>query len=286
MSRDVPRSQKPSERGELRAAEQLLPLVDAELRRLAAYRLSQERPGQTLQATSLVHEAWLRIAGWRDRQWHGKIHFFAASAEAMRRILVENARRKERLKHGGGCQRVEVDAVDLACPLPDNVRRHLNNEPVLARPPSKLYRFQKLVRRNKLAFAAGATIAAVLVVAFIVSSSQAVLAAVLLNGIGLSTWQALVATHTKAEALEAKTESVAAQKNAERDQEAEKSMHIEAEHQLYAAKMNLVEEYPAIGRVLAAFRPRCIQPLSQRLAGSRMLILTQAEKIIRADFSG
>ena len=120
MSIHVPQSQEPSERGELHAAEELLPLVYAELRRLAAYRLSQERPGQTLQATSLVHEAWLRIAGSHDRQWQGQTHFFAAAAVAMRRILVENARRKQRLKHGGGCQRVEVDAVELACPLPDD----------------------------------------------------------------------------------------------------------------------------------------------------------------------
>ena len=124
----------------------------------------------------------------------------------------------------------------------DDVLRHLNNEPVVARPPSKLYRFQKLVRRNKLAFAAGATLAVVLVVALVVSSSQAVLAAVLLVGIGISTWQALVATRAKANALEAKTESVAAQKNAERSQEAEKTMRIEAEHQLYAAKMNLAQQ--------------------------------------------
>jgi hypothetical protein len=126
--------------------------------------------------------------------------------------------------------------------LSDDVLRHLNNEPVVARPPSRLYRFQKLVRRNKLAFAAGATIAAVLVVAVVVSSSQAVLAAVLLVGIGISTWQALVATRAKSNALEAKTESVAAQKNAERSQEAEKTMRTEAEHQLYAAKMNLAQQ--------------------------------------------
>src|ERR1039458_468569 len=108
------------ERGEAQTSVELLPLVYDELRRLAAHKLSQERPGQTLQATSLVHEAWLRIEGSHDRQWDGKTHFFAAAAEAMRRILVENARRKQRLKHGGGCQRVEVDAVELACPLPDD----------------------------------------------------------------------------------------------------------------------------------------------------------------------
>jgi eukaryotic-like serine/threonine-protein kinase len=126
--------------------------------------------------------------------------------------------------------------------LADDVLRHVNNEPVVARPPGKLYRFQKLVKRNKLAFAAGATVLAVLVVVAVVSSSQAVLAAVLLAGTGISTWQAVVATRAKANALEAKTESVAAQKNAERAQGAEKSMRIEAEHQLYAAKMNLAQQ--------------------------------------------
>ena len=119
MRIDISESQESRERGELPPAEELLPLVYQELRRLAAHRMAQEAPGQTLQATALVHEAWLRITGSHDRQWHGKTHFFAAAAEAMRRILVENARRKQRPKHGGGCQRVEVDAVDLACPLPD-----------------------------------------------------------------------------------------------------------------------------------------------------------------------
>jgi len=108
------------ERGEAQTSAELLPLVYEELRRLAAHKLSQERPGQTLQATSLVHEAWLRIVGTESREWDGKTHFFAAAAEAMRRILVENARRKQRLKHGGGYQRVEADAVELACPLPDD----------------------------------------------------------------------------------------------------------------------------------------------------------------------
>ena len=109
-----------SECGEAHPSAELLPSVYADLRRLAAHKLAQERPGQTLQATSLVHEAWLRLEGARGRQWDGETHFFAAAALAMRRILVENARRKQRLKRGGGCQRVEVDTVDLACPLPDD----------------------------------------------------------------------------------------------------------------------------------------------------------------------
>jgi len=107
------------ERGEASAAA-LLPLVYDELRRLAAARLAQERPGQTLQATALVHEAWLRLAGFESQHWEGRRHFFACAAEAMRRILVENARRKKRLKNGGGLQRVDVAEVELASPMPDD----------------------------------------------------------------------------------------------------------------------------------------------------------------------
>src|SRR5215468_10387656 len=91
------------ERGDPRAAEQLLPLVYEELRRLAAAKLAQEQPGQTLQATALVHEAYLRLVGAGEEQpWASRGHFFAAAAEAMRRILVEQARRKRSQKHGGG----------------------------------------------------------------------------------------------------------------------------------------------------------------------------------------
>ena len=97
------------------AADQLLPLVYAELRKLAAQRLAHERPGQTLQATALVHEAWLRLAGDdAAQQWNSRGHFFAAAAEAMRRILIEQARRKQRVRHGGGRQRIELDEV---CPV-------------------------------------------------------------------------------------------------------------------------------------------------------------------------
>jgi RNA polymerase sigma factor (TIGR02999 family) len=114
------------ERGEPRAAEELLPLVYDELRRLAAFKLAQEKPGQTLQATALVHEAWLRLVSSNreesEPQWEGRRHFFGAAAEAMRRILVENARRKKRLRHGGALVRVELDEYDsrLACPMPDD----------------------------------------------------------------------------------------------------------------------------------------------------------------------
>ena len=117
---DVTRILHAIERDQAHNSAELLPLAYQELRRLAAYKLAQERPGQTLQATALVHEAWLRIEASHDQQWDGRTHFFAAAAEAMRRILVENARRKQRLKHGGECERVEVDAVQLACPLPDD----------------------------------------------------------------------------------------------------------------------------------------------------------------------
>src|SRR5438876_3937003 len=96
-------------RGDPQAAEQLLPLVYDELRRLAAQRLAQERPGQTLDATALVHEAYLRLVGADQAHWDSRGHFFAACAEAMRRILVENARRKKRARHGGGRARQNLD---------------------------------------------------------------------------------------------------------------------------------------------------------------------------------
>ncbi len=107
------------ERGEPRAAEELLPLVYDELRRLATQKLAQEKPGQTLQATALVHEAWLRLVDEQFR-YSSPRHFFLAAAEAMRRILVENARRKQSPKHGGHLHRVDADHLDLACPLPDD----------------------------------------------------------------------------------------------------------------------------------------------------------------------
>src|SRR5262252_5929222 len=103
------------QQGDPHAAEELLPLVYAELRKLAAERMAQEKPGQTLQATALVHEAYLRLVDDKKAQhWDSRGHFFAAAAEAMRRILVENARRKRGLKHGAGCVRVNLDEA-LAC---------------------------------------------------------------------------------------------------------------------------------------------------------------------------
>ena len=105
------------QQGDPSAAEQLLPLVYDELRKLAAQRLAQEKPGQTLQATALVHEAYLRLVDVQQAQhWNSRGHFFAAAAEAMRRILVESARRRSRTRHGGGRERVELDSAALVAP--------------------------------------------------------------------------------------------------------------------------------------------------------------------------
>ena len=116
---DVTRILSAIEQGDSHAAEQLLPLVYDELRKLAAQKLAQEAPGQTLQATALVHEAYLRLVGAEAEQpWDNRGHFFAAAAEAMRRILVEKARRKQRLRHGGGLRKQSLK----------------NNEPAVADP--------------------------------------------------------------------------------------------------------------------------------------------------------
>ena len=107
------------EQGDPSAAEQLLPLVYDELRQLAAQKLAQERPGQTLEATALVHEAYLRLVGQDDAQhWNSRGHFFAAVGEAMRRILVEKARRKGRRKRGGELARVDLKDAEVACRMP------------------------------------------------------------------------------------------------------------------------------------------------------------------------
>jgi RNA polymerase sigma factor (TIGR02999 family) len=104
--------------GEPQAAEKLLPLVYDELRRVAAAQMVQERPGQTLQATALVHEAYLRVVGGDATSWENRRHFFAAAAEAMRRILIERARRKRRLRHGGDHHRVELEADEIPIESP------------------------------------------------------------------------------------------------------------------------------------------------------------------------
>jgi RNA polymerase sigma factor (TIGR02999 family) len=107
-------------RGESQASEELLPLVYNELRNLATARMLRESAGHTLQPTALVHEAWLRMVGDGGRSWKNRAYFFAAAAEAMRRILVEHARRKARLKHGGGLKRLDIQDVELAEAAPDD----------------------------------------------------------------------------------------------------------------------------------------------------------------------
>ena len=131
MPGDVTQLLSAIDSGDPKAAEELLPLVYEELRRLAAFKMSNERPGQTLQATALVHEAWLRVAGSDRQQWRGRDHFFSAAAEAMRRILVENARRKKRIRHGGGLERVALDAIDL--PIAQNDEKCLQVDECLDR---------------------------------------------------------------------------------------------------------------------------------------------------------
>jgi RNA polymerase sigma factor (TIGR02999 family) len=106
-------------RGERQASEELLPLVYDELRRIAAARMAQESAGQTLQPTALVHEAWLQLVGEGGRSWQNRAHFFGAAADAMRRILIDKARRKSRLKHGGGQSRLDIDELELAEMTPD-----------------------------------------------------------------------------------------------------------------------------------------------------------------------
>jgi RNA polymerase sigma factor (sigma-70 family) len=140
MSANVTQILQAIEQGDPRAADELLPLVYDELRKLAAQKMAQEKPGQTLEATALVHEAYLRLVtgpvapapgagdvasapgAFGNQQWHGRGHFFAAAAEAMRRILIDNARRKRRLKHGGGLTRADVDEIEIVAPqVPDDL---------------------------------------------------------------------------------------------------------------------------------------------------------------------
>jgi RNA polymerase sigma factor (TIGR02999 family) len=117
---DVTRILNAIEQGDTRAADELLPLVYEELRLLAAQKMSQEKPGQTLQATALVHEAYIRLVEGEDQSWNSRGHFFKAAAEAMRRILVDNARRKKSLRAGGERQRIDIDEAGLwALTTPD-----------------------------------------------------------------------------------------------------------------------------------------------------------------------
>jgi RNA polymerase sigma factor (TIGR02999 family) len=117
---DVTRILNAIERGDAKATDELLPLVYEELRLLAAQKLSQERPGQTLQATALVHEAYLRLVGDEPHSWNSRGHFFAAAAEAMRRILVERARRRRSERHGGDRERIPLEAGDIEVAMPSD----------------------------------------------------------------------------------------------------------------------------------------------------------------------
>jgi RNA polymerase sigma factor (TIGR02999 family) len=111
---DVTQILQAAQAGDPKAAQELLPLVYEELRKLAAHRMANEAAGQTLQPTALVHEAWLRLVGNENQKWDGRAHFFGAAAEAMRRILIDRARSKRRLKHGGDLQRVDFTTLDVA----------------------------------------------------------------------------------------------------------------------------------------------------------------------------
>jgi len=115
------------EAGDKMAACQLLPLVYEELRQLAASKMSRENPGQTLQPTALVHEAWLRLSGDDSAKWRGQSHFFAAAAESMRRILIDNARRKRAARHGGGLAHEELLETALVAPAPDDELLAMND---------------------------------------------------------------------------------------------------------------------------------------------------------------
>jgi RNA polymerase sigma factor (TIGR02999 family) len=117
---DVTRILEAAQQGDPTAAEKLLPLVYDELRKLAAARMACEVPGHTLQPTALVHEAWLRLLVNEKQKWNGRAHFFGAAAEAMRRILIENARRKRAARHGGGQARLDIHELEIALPAKDD----------------------------------------------------------------------------------------------------------------------------------------------------------------------
>ena len=117
---DVTRILSAIEQGDPKAADELLPLVYGELRRLAASKMANEAPGQTLQPTALVHEAWLRLAGDEAKSWDNRAHFFGAAAEAMRRILIDKARRKKAVRHGSGQVPLDIQEIEIAAPAADD----------------------------------------------------------------------------------------------------------------------------------------------------------------------
>ena len=152
---DVTRILNAIEGGDEKAADELLPLLYEELRLLAAQKLSREQPGQTLQATALVHEAYLRLVDSNAQDWNSRGHFFAAAAEAMRRILVENARRKRCLKHGGEHRKVDLADIDVATDTPsedvialDEALDRLNEEDRMAAELVKLRYFAGLTLKQ------------------------------------------------------------------------------------------------------------------------------------------
>jgi RNA polymerase sigma factor (TIGR02999 family) len=134
------------EQGDPKAASQLLPLVYEELRKLAACKMANEAPGETLQPTALVHEAWLRLTGGAEHAWDSRAHFFGAAAEAMRRILIDNARRKKALRHGAGKARLDIQEVDIAAPGLDDqllaVDEALNKLAALDKPKAELVKLR------------------------------------------------------------------------------------------------------------------------------------------------
>ena len=135
---DVTQILQAIEQGDSKAADQLLPLVYEELRKLAASRMARENPGNTLQPTALVHEAWMRLVGGENPKFDGRGHFFAAAAEAMRRILIDRARRKRALRHGGGQERVELEEADFSIEKDDDQLLAVNDA------------LDKLAAQNKL----------------------------------------------------------------------------------------------------------------------------------------
>jgi RNA polymerase sigma factor (TIGR02999 family) len=150
---DVTRILNAIEEGDEKSSEKLLPLVYEELRLLAAQKMSQEKPGQTIQATALVHEAYIRLVGSEAKDWRSRGHFFAAAAEAMRRILVDNARRKRSLKHGGQSQKVKLSEAFLAIEGPKEDLLALNEA------LDKLaHEDEKLAELVKLRYFAGLTL--------------------------------------------------------------------------------------------------------------------------------
>jgi RNA polymerase sigma factor (TIGR02999 family) len=123
---DLTRVLQSAEQGDPQAAAELLPLVYDELRNLAAAKMSQQRPGQTIQATALVHEAWLRLEKGGTQRWESRKHFFAAAAQAMRHILIERARRRARVRHGAQMERVPLDEIEIATPTDDERLLQIN----------------------------------------------------------------------------------------------------------------------------------------------------------------